>query len=158
MATFQTIVVSPNPKGHFIEGLLTAITPKPGTCLELTDAAREAGQFTYKVFTRNADGDRSEIIILTENWGLGETVDDAYVASSRFFAYIPLPGDEVQVLFQNVSGTGDDVVIGDFLIIDSGTGKVIVTTGSPQAEPFVALEAITDPTEDTLLWVRCTGN
>lgn len=146
--TRNTIVVSGDPKGHFIEGTLAAaITPKPGTLLKLQSDG------TYSIWT-GTDGDRDEMIILCEDWGQGKLPTDAYAASDHFFAYIPVHGDEIQVLFGNVAGTADDVAVGDKLIHVNATGKFIVTTGSPQSQPFKALESITDPTADQLLLVR----
>lgn len=149
MATKNQIVQK--GRGHYLEGILTAITPKPGTCLQLTSAS---GANTYQLWNGAADGENHEVIILLEDMLQGSTVDTAYAASSRCFLYIPQRGDEFLVLFGNASGTADDVAIGDKLMIDKGTGKAIPTSGSPEMEPFLALEAITDPTADQLLLVR----
>lgn len=149
----NSIVVSNDPRGRFIEGVLAAgQTPKPGQHISLKSDG------TYEAWNGAADGERDEVIILCEDILRGRTVDDAYAAGDRFRAYIPLPGDEVQCLFGNASGTADDVLVGDKMIIDDGTGKVIVTTGSPESEPYRALEAITDPTADQLLLCRFTGH
>lgn len=157
-ASDNKIVLTPVPHGHFIEGLLDASsTPKPGQMVTMKNVAPVGNDYTFELFNGAADGDRSEIIVVIEDSMQGKTVADAYAASSRFFGYIPLPGDELNVLFNNVAGTADDVAIGDKLIVDDGTGKVNVTTGSPEREPFIALEAITDPTADQLLHVRYTG-
>lgn len=158
MSSYGTIVVKGN--GHFIEGTLkTGSTPKPGTLMIMTSDAKDgSGNFTYKPWDGALDGERDEVIILRENEGLGKTVTDAYADSEHCYLYIPMPGDEVQVLFGNAAGTADDVAIGDKLIIDDGTGKVIPTTGSPEMEPFKALEAYVDPTADQLLHCRFTGH
>jgi hypothetical protein len=148
----QTIVVSGEPKGHFIEGkLATGSTPKPGTCVSLTSAG------LYEPWNGAADGEQDEVIVLVEDAMQGKTVNDAYADSAHIFMYMPLAGDEIQVLFGNVAGTADEVAIGDKLMIDDGTGKAINTTGSPEMEPFKALEAYVDPAADKLLLVRCTG-
>lgn len=149
----STIVVSGDPKGHFIEvQLADGQTPKPGTCVSLNSDGE------YEAWNGAADGEQDEVIVLTEDWTLGKTVNDAYADGARAQAYIPMPGDEIQVLFGNASGTADDVTVGMKMIIDDGTGKVIPTTGSPEMEPFKALEAITDPTADQLLLCRFTGH
>lgn len=157
MSSYGTIVVKGN--GHFLEGKLeTGFTPKPGTCMIMTNAAADgSGNFTYKPWDGAADGERDEIIILRENEGLGKTPLDAYADSEHIYLYIPQNGDEVQVLYGNAAGTADDVTIGMKLIIDDVTGKVIPTTGSPESEPFKSLEAYTDPTADQLILVRVTG-
>jgi hypothetical protein len=148
----QTIVVSGDPKGHFVEGVLTTgATPKPGTCVSLISAG------TYSLYT-GVDGEQGPIVVLCEDWGQGKTPTSAYADSDRFLGYTPVAGDELQMLFGNATGTGDDVAIGDKLIIDGSTGKVIPTTGSPESEPFVALEAIVDPVADQLILCRYTGH
>lgn len=144
-----------------VEGIINAAeTPKPGTIVQIDPTqSMQQGRWVWKIFSRDADGDRpaGPLIVLTEDFGQGRTVDDAYAAGERAFGIIPLPGCELNVLYKNVSGTGDDVVAGNLLIVDTGTGKVIVTTGSPETEPFMALEALTDPTADALLHAIATG-
>ena len=61
------------------------------------------------------------------------------------------------MLLQDVAGTGDDHALGEMLIIDKGTGKLIASTGTPEAECFMLVETITDPTADTLAHVIYTG-
>ena len=71
--------------------------------------------------------------------------------------YFPLPGDELNVLKLDVDGTGDDFTIGQQLMVDDGTGKVLLATGTV-SRPFIALEAVTDPTADQLVHCQFTGN
>ena len=81
-------------------------------------------------------------------WRLsGDTVD----------VYTPLPGEECNVLKGDVAGTSDDFAIGDMLMLDTGTGKVIASTGSPQSQPWQCLETITDPTADVMVHALYTG-
>lgn len=157
------IVLSSEPKGKWIEGIISG-TPKPGTCVQLTPGQTpptpngSAVRWTYRVWTGDAaDGERDEVMVLDADWLQGKTETDAYVDGDVCFIYIPGPGDELKVLKGDAAGTGDDVTVGMKMIIDSGTGKVIPTTGSPEMEPFKALEALTDPTEDQLIHVRYTG-
>lgn len=144
-----------------VEGIIaTGETPSPGTILQIDPSvALQQERHTWKIYNRDADGDRPQgpHIVLREDWLQGKDVDDAYVAGTRAFGGIPLPGCELNVLFKNVSGTADDVALGDLLIVDDTTGKLIVTTGTVESEPFMALEALTDPTADTLIWVVATG-
>lgn len=147
--TRNTIVVSGDPKGHFIEGTLkTGITPKPGTLLKLQSDG------TYDLWSGSADGDRDEMVILCEDWGQGKLPTDAYASGDHFFAYIPVPGDELQVLIHNQTGTADDIAVGGLLIHVNTLGTFIATTGTPQITPFKALESLTDPVADQLLLVR----
>jgi len=156
MATYANIVVSPQPRGRFLEcQMASGETAYPGMCIQIVPgAALVDNRPTYRLADIAADGELSEIIIVCEDDLQGVNVDTAYAAAARVKAYIPLPGDELQVLFNNVSGTADDVAIGDKVIVDDDTGKFNVTTGTPEDEPFIALEAITDPTADTLFLVR----
>lgn len=158
MADFETIVVSGAPAGRFLEGIISG-TPKPGTMMQVqAGTAAVNGRMTWEVFNGAADGERTLVAILIEDSLQGKTVDDAFVTGTQGRLYCPIPGDELQVLHNNVSGTADDVAIGDKLIVDDGTGKFNVTTGSPESEPFIALEAKVDPTADSLVHVYYTGH
>lgn len=159
MSRRNKIILTPD-RGYAVEGIIAAgETPSPGTVVQIDPTvALVGGRQTWKIFSRDADGDRPKgpYIVLTEDIGQGKTMDDAYAAGARAFGFVPYAGCELNLLFKNVAGTADDVVAGDLFIVDTGTGKVIVTTGTPEDEPFMALEALTDPTADTLVWsTRC---
>lgn len=157
MASGNEIIVSANPRGVFLEGIVDG-TPKPGTIMQIKAAtAAVNGRFTWEVFDAGADGDQRLIAVLLPDSLQGKTASDAYVDGDRCFLYVPAPGEELNVLVADISGTGDDWAIGDLLIVDDGTGKLIATTGSPESEPFIGLEAVTDPTADHLLHVMYTG-
>lgn len=152
-----TIILTPNPKGTFINGIVSG-TPKPGTCLQITPGTAKVGnKLTWRVPTLAADGERALTAILVEDNLQGKLVTDAFVDGDECTLYVPAVGEEINVLFNNVAGTGDDVAVGDKLIVDTGTGKFNVTTGSPESEPFVATESVTDPTADTLVAAIFTG-
>ena len=161
MARGNEIIVSANPRGRFIEGkLATGITPKPGTILQIQATAIDTnGRFTFELFNADADGGRPKgpLCILDIDWGQGKTASDAYADSASVRCYVPIPGEEFNLLIANLSGTADDHAIGEMLIIDDTTGFLIATTGSPETEPFQLLETITDPTVDTLAHVIYTG-
>ncbi len=127
----NVIVCKGNREAQQIEGTLdTGNTPLPGTHIQLSSDGK------YDVWDGAADGERDEVILLVENLWLGRTTADAY-APGPFFAFAPLPGDECQVLV----ASGETIAIGGKLIIDKGTGKCIATTGSPEMEPWKALES-----------------
>lgn len=152
-----TIILTPNPKGTFINGIVSG-TPKPGTVLQIVPGTAKVGnRLTWRVPTLAADGERTLIAVLIEDNLQGKTVSDAYVTGTECTLYCPVPGEELNVLFNNVAGTGDDVAVGDKLIVDTGTGKFNVTTGTPESEPFHATEAVTDPTADTLVSAIFSG-
>ena len=62
------------------------------------------------------------------------------------------------MLVQVQSGTGDTFNIGDLMMVDDGTGKLLASSGSPESEPFIMLETeATALTEDELKHVYFTG-
>lgn len=159
MARGNEIIVSAQPNGKFMEGIIVS-AEKPGTIMQVDPTvALVGGRHTYKVYDRGADGDRpaGAYWVLLPDHLQGRTATDAYVAGERGFLYSPQAGDELNLLYKNVTGTADDVALGDIMEVDDGTGKLIVTTGTPETEVAVALEAITDPTADRLLWVQWSG-
>jgi len=159
MARGTEIIVSPERRGVFKEGYIgSGLTPKPGTVLQLkASVAENNGRFTYEIYAPGTDGDRRQLLVLLPDQLRGKLETDAYAAGDRCFLYVPVQGEELNVLFGNQSGTADDVAIGDLLVVDSGTGKVQKTSGTPQSQPFMALEAIVDPTADQLIHVEVTG-
>lgn len=159
MARGNKIVVNADARGAHEWGYLGGAY-KPGTILQIdTSVALRNGKHTWVAYNQAADGDRpaGPFAVLDYDYLSGKGPTDAYASGDFAPLYIPLPGDELNLLFFNQSGTGDDVAIGDKLIVDDGTGKVFTTTGSPETEVAVALEAITDPTADQLLWCRWSG-
>jgi hypothetical protein len=160
MAKGNDIVVSRDPRGRYIEGYISGSTVKPGQCVQLKAATEPAddGRYYYELAAPGTDGDIAEMLIVVPDYDQGQTESSTYADGSRIFIYQPLPGDELNVLVLDVAGTADDIAIGTKMILDTGTGKFIATTGTPESEPFVALETITDPTADYLLHVRYTGN
>lgn len=161
MARGNCIVVIADPKGNFLEGYIAAgQTPKPGTVMQIDPSVSlRGGRHTWTVFTRDADGDhpKGPLAILREDKKLGRTATEAYAAGDRCELYCPLPGDELNMILGDVGGTGDDHALGELLIVDSTTGKLVATTGTPECEPFLLLEAVTDPVADTLAWVMFSG-
>lgn len=161
MAQGNKIIVTDYPKGYRIGGIIiTGETPKPGTIMQIDPTGTRVGKnWIVKAYNRDADGDRpaGPFLVLLEDNKQGKLATDAYAAGDYCELYAPLPGDELNLLFFNQSGTADDVAVGALLIVDDGTGKVFTTTGSPETEPAMALEAITDPTADQLLWCVWSG-
>ena len=158
----QIIVGAPtSPRGVFMEGFIGAgLTPKPGTIMQLQPAtALRGGRHTWELAAPDQDGGhpKGPLIVLIEDHFQGKTYADAYAAGDRCFGYVPLPGEELNLLVLNITGTADDHALGEMLMVDSATGKLVATTGTPESEPFQLLEAITDPTADTLAWVVYTG-
>lgn len=140
-----------------IETVIVSGTPKPGTVMEVETFFSSNGLHKYRVYQPGTDGEQRVIAVLLEDDLQGKLITDAYVSGTLGRVYFPLPGDELNMLLGDVSGTGDDHTAGETLIVDTGTGKLIATTGSPESEPFRLMEAITDPTADTLAPCMFTG-
>jgi len=159
MARGNSILVSGDARRT--EGIIaTGETPKPGTVLQIDPTvALVGGRHTWKIFDRGADGDRpvGPLAILDADWEQGKLATDAYAAGDRCWLFFPRAGDEFNCLLLDISGTGDDNSAGELLMVDDGTGKLIATTGTPESEPFVLLETVTDPTADTLAWTMYSG-
>lgn len=162
MAKGNRIIVTADPKGVILDGIVSG-TPKPGTMMELKAATEPVGgRYTYQAYQPGTDGNRRPVIILLEQDLLGSpTATGTYADGDRAKFYCPLPGEEMNVLLKNIGGTatgsGDSFAIGDLLIADTGTGKFIATTGSPESEPFQVLETVAEITADTLCHVMATG-
>lgn len=164
MARGSEIVVTSNPKGMFLEGLIDG-TPKPGTMMQIKAATEPVnGRPTWTAYNRDADGDRpaGPVAILLPDHLQGKTTADAYVSGDRGFLYAPIAGEELNVLCANLTGTGsgtdDAFAIGDLLIPDDGTGKFLKTTGSVEIEPFCVLETVAAIVADTLVFSMYTGH
>lgn len=162
MARGKNIIVNSEAKGRFIEGALaTGFTPKPGTILQIKGSSGidSNGRFTFQLYDRAADGDRpaGPLCVLLDNWLEGRDELTAYGDSKAVRCYIPMPGDEFNLLMADVAGTADDHPVGELMMVDDGTGKLIASTGSPQSTPFMLLETITDPAADQLVHVIFSG-
>lgn len=157
--THNTIVLSHNPKGRFKTGIISG-TPKPGTVMQLSAAVEPVGgNHTWVVYNRDADANRpvGGFAVLLEDENQGRTVADAYVTGTLGRLYWPIPGDELLMLVANIAGTGDAFAIGDLLIVDDTTGKLVATTGTPETEPFTVMETMAALTADTLVHCMYTG-
>lgn len=156
MAKGNSVILTAHPKGTFREGYISG-TPKPAVCLEVVPAtALVSGRETFRVVTR-ASGAIGEINVLDADWMQGKTTSDAYVSGSRCFGYNPVAGEELNMRVTDVAGTGDDVAIGDLFGVEQNTG-CIKANSSYASAPFQALEAVTDPAADYLLFCRYLGN
>lgn len=158
----NSTIITADPKGQFDEGYVaTSNTFYPGMIVQRDyTVALRGGRYTYKVYTRDADGNNPAggYWVVTERMNAlqGKTITDSYAAAQRCSFYSPRNGEELNLLLLNISGTGDDHTIGEILIADTGTGKLIATTGSPEEEIAVLQETVTDPTADTVAF--CVWN
>jgi len=161
MAKGNEIIVSAGTyRGRLLEGPISGAL-KPGTIVQIdvSEGLDSNGNFTWQAYDADADGGRPKgfLAVLLPDTLQGKTADTAYADGDHCFVYVPEPGDELNLLLADVAGTGDDHAFGEVLIPDAGTGKLIATTGTPEIEPFMLLEAITDPTTDTLAHCLFSG-
>lgn len=152
----DSIIISADPGGKFLEGIVSG-TPKPGTVMEVQTFFYQGNRHLWRAYQPGTDGERRLIAVLLEDNLQGKLISDAYVDGTRCFLYCPLPGEELNMLFLDVAGTADDHAAGETCIVDTGTGKLIATTGSPESEPFRLMEAVTDPSADFLAPCVFTG-
>lgn len=158
MARGKSIVVTADPKGQFDEGFVgSGVTLYPGMIVQRDKSvALKGGRHTYVPYNRDADGNIAAGAhwVVTERLQsmIGKTYSESIAAGDRIQVYSPRRGEELNLLVENLSGTGDDHAIGAQLMVNDGTGKLIATTGTPEEEVANLNEAITDPTADTLAW------
>lgn len=164
MARGTRIVVSDQPRGRWEELYVgSGVTLYPGMIVQKDlSVALKGGRETVILYDADADGGRPKggpFLVATNELGamVGRDYTTAIPAGEKELFYTPYAGDELNLLIANLSGTGDDHAIGEVLIVDDTTGKMIATTGSPETEVAVLKEAITDPTADTLAWCQWTG-
>lgn len=141
MSTKQTIVLKGN--GHFCEGIWTDgvnTTVLPGSAVRQATSGMQLG-------CGAADGNRDLVALAVEDSLVGKTVDDAMSGVVRY--YIPQLGDEVLLRVPS----GQTLTPGTLMICDTSAGKWIATTGTPEMEPFIALESVVT-TADTLVIAR----
>jgi len=118
------------------------------------------GVYTYEAYDRAFDALPGVIAVLDIDALQGKTPSDAYANGDRGFLYFPAPGEQLNMIIENVAGTADDYAIGDLLEVNDGTGKLqnaSTGTGQNKSIPFVCMETITDPTADYLAHVMFTG-
>lgn len=158
MARGNSVIVSADPQGKHMEGFLAdgLSDIRCGRILQRDPTvALRGGRHTYKLYDRSADGNNpaGPLYILRERYLMGGTLDDTFDGGENIQLYTPVDGEELNVEIANISGTADDHPAGELLMVDDGTGKLVVSTGPPEQAPFQLLETITDPTADTQGWV-----
>lgn len=165
----KRIIVSADPQGKFTEMVVkTGETHYPGQIVQIDPTvALSGGRNTAKIYDRAVDGDQpigafwvcTEDNMALQGKGITDsTTFDSYAAGERASYYSPMAGEELNLLYLNLSGTADDHAAGEIGMVDDGTGKIIATTGSPETEVCVIKETVTDPTADFLAWVEWSGH
>lgn len=143
-ARTNQVIISSELRGQLGWGYLNAAMT-PGICLQLIDAFYQSNQHRWRKWNY-ATGERGLICVLLEDELRGRDLTIEWVSGSLARIYVPSAGEELNMLKSDESGTGDDVVETSRLIVEQGTGGLLLTTGSPESEPFMSIGALTDPT------------
>lgn len=143
MAIGDSIIVSAEPGGRFLEGLITD-TSKPGTMVEIVpnSVPTAGGEFKWRCYTPGTTGDPRLVAILLADELQGGLATQAYTANTRCFIYCPLPGEILNILLKDVAGTGDTHQLGERLVAETGSGKFIAQSTSANIAQFQLVEAI----------------
>lgn len=162
------IIASADPRGKFI-GCIVSGTPVPGTCMEKVPATAPVnGRFQYRARSITAGSKGPVAILMADSLqgklGSGSAAysggppapGDAYVDGKLGQIYFPVAGEDLNLPVASVSGTADDVAIGDLMGIDAS--GLLHANSAYTSAPFEANEAVTDPTAAYMLWVTYLGN
>ncbi len=149
---YGSILVTTDARGRKFGGIISG-TPKPGTVMQIKSSTEPVnGKYTWEAYAPGADGDnpKGPLVVLLEDYLQGKLITDAYVSGTLGNLYCPLAGDMLLMLLADVAGTTTDShAIGELLMVDHGTGKLLVTTGV-ESEPFVVMETLTGLSADQL--------
>lgn len=161
------IIITSDPKGQFQEALVkSGQTFKPGMIVQPDASVDEVGGVnTFKIYADSADGDHPTGGFWVVTNGLQALLGQGPLDSSgnpisitdRCQVYNPRAGEQLNLLIKNLSGTADDHTKGEKLMVDTGTGMLIATTGTPETECAMLMETITDPTADLLAYCIWSG-
>lgn len=156
------------PRGGFEEVIIQG-TPSPGSLMELQPSVSPVQNiFTYQLAGTEGDsggnymaedGDKKAIAILIEKDDVNGVYSRAYVDGERGKIYWPALGEQFNMRVGDVSGTGDDYIIGTELMIDENTnvGMLMPADSNAEAHPFTCLEASTNVLAEWLAWCRFNG-
>lgn len=148
------------PNGRFAQGIISGSGLAPGMLLEMVPATEPVnGIWTYRQYQTGTNGDRRPVIVLLDDSEQGVTPDvngaNTYTSGTICKIYFPINGDELNLMFKNIAGTGDTHAIGDLAMIDTASGKLITQSIAANFAPFQVEETLTPgPTADTLLAVK----
>jgi hypothetical protein len=152
MSRGNLIVVNGDPRGRRIGGVIDD-TSAPGTIMQINaGVAMTGGRHHWIAAAPGTDGKEVLKAVLLEDIKLGRTMTTAYAIGEHITLYHMLPGDEVNLLWGEVAGTGNTCAIGDRFIVDAESGLIVPESGSPQETFCIALEALTQQAGGTLLW------
>lgn len=138
-------------KGRYVSGIIYG-TPLPGTQMQIKAATEPVnGLFTFEPCSTAGKNAPAAILLQDENQGGSATT--AYVTGTVGRLYFPIAGDELNLLFANISGTGDTFAIGASVCVNNA-GKFVATTGTPYQNHTVEETVSTALTADALVACR----
>lgn len=157
------IITTPEPRGRRFGAVISG-NLLPGICVQIKAATEPdaGGNFTWEPYDKSGSGAPGLFGILDYDKQQGKTYLDAYVSGKHGFIYIPQPGETFNMLVADIAGTGatSDYAIGDLLMPQDGTGKLVdalLGTAQYTIRPFAVLETYNDMVADTLLHVMFNG-
>lgn len=159
MARGLSIVINADARGNWDEGYISG-TPKPGTHVEIVPAtAPVGGRFTWRARSA-ANGAKGPIVLLVNDYEQGHIATDAVVTGTGGHKlYWPLPGDDLNCLVAESSGTGTSGsnALGDRLAVN--TSGMLMAGGSLATQPYYLLDLTgTDAYATSLRWVKYLGS
>ena len=145
------IIASAEPKGMYLEGIVSGAL-LPGIMVQMkVSAGLTGGEPTWEAYNPNATGDPRLVAILLEDQLQGGLITTAYTTGTKCFVYCPLPGEQINICVKDVAGTGDIHTFGDRVVGEAGSGKFLVQSTSANAAQFQLMETIAAPTADVWL-------
>jgi hypothetical protein len=145
----NNVVLTPKPLGRYWDGVANQSGMYPGTGLSVVPSGGiDAGKrLTWGPWSQST-GAQGLIAIGDFNGNEGFPYNVAYPSGKRFPIYIPVCGDELNMLLAELAGTTGDpaITLGEILILQTGTGMLVPaatgTAGGTQHQ-FMAMEALT---------------
>jgi hypothetical protein len=152
-----TIELTSNPKGVFLEGIVSG-TPLPGHNMQVKAATEPvSGRHTWQLAAPGSDGLPVIIAILLPDHLQGKLYSDAYVDGTRCFMYCPIAGEEMNVRCGEGGGTHNTFAIADLLMSDADSG-IFVPNSAGTSVPWQVMETLTQVVDDTLVFCQYTGH
>lgn len=140
MALGRSIVLTVEAKGQRFEGTAAEII-SPGMGVAVTAATEPVGgRHSLDAAGTNSVG------VADIDFLQGKTNASAYAVADRVFAYTPLPGDELNLLFKASEGAQ---AIADEVGFEAATG-LLVSAGTG----YIVMETITVGGSNTLVHVK----
>jgi hypothetical protein len=145
------IVVSGNPRGVFLEGTLLD-SSLPGTIMEMDPNTAFIGGEPGRIASAPGTAGEAVLMAVLINDNLdGLPATSGQATGTRCRLYVPISGEDCNVLVGEASGTGVSVTQGDRLMI-AATGGQIVEATSTNGQ-WIAMETIHN-TGAALTWCR----